>query len=99
MIKFDVCVYIHVIFKVLQLQTYTVEELRWLRWFECHYITGWGNTLVKLYCVDNEHLMPHDLRRDPAHPRHLHHGKSILLQQVFQRKVNVYLSRSKLPSR
>jgi len=24
---------------------------------ECHFITGNGNILVKLYCVDNEHLM------------------------------------------
>ena len=56
---------------------------------EAHFITGKGNILVKLYCVDNEHLM-----------RTIFDGilriqgiatteTNISLQEVFQREVNI----------
>ena len=56
---------------------------------ECHFITGAGNILAKLYCVDNEHLM-----------RTIFDGilriqgiatteTNISLQEVFQREVNI----------
>ena len=56
---------------------------------KAHFITGKGNILVKLYCVDNEHLM-----------RTIFDGilriqgiatteTNISLQEVFQREVNI----------
>ena len=73
-----------------QLLKKTVEELRKVpEIVECHFITGNGNILVKLYCVDNEHLM-----------RTIFDGilriqgiatteTNISLQEVFQREVNI----------
>ena len=73
-----------------QLLKQTVEELRKIpEIVEAHFITGKGNILVKLYCVDNEHLM-----------RTIFDGilrirgiatteTNISLQEVFQREVNI----------
>ena len=55
---FDVCAHISITLKDPQLLQQTVEELRKVpEIVEAHFITGNGNILVKLYCVDNEHLM------------------------------------------
>jgi Lrp/AsnC family transcriptional regulator for asnA, asnC and gidA len=36
----------------------TVERLKEIpEIVECHYITGSYNLMVKIYCIDNEHLM------------------------------------------
>ena len=56
---------------------------------ECHFITGQGNILVKLYCFDNEHLMrtifDGILRIQGVSTTETY----ISLQEVFQRQVNV----------
>ena len=58
MMGFDVCAHISITLKDPQLLKQTVEELRKIpEIVEAHFITGKGNILVKLYCVDNEHLM------------------------------------------
>ena len=55
---FDVCAYINITLKDPQLLKPTVENLKEVpEIVECHFVTGKGNILVKLYCVDNEHLM------------------------------------------
>ena len=90
MMGFDVCAHIIITLKDPQLLKKTVEELRKVpEIVECHFITGNGNILVKLYCVDNEHLM-----------RTIFDGilriqgiatteTNISLQEVFQREVNI----------
>ena len=90
MLGFDVCAHISITLKDPQLLKKTVEELRKVpEIVECHFITGNGNILVKLYCVDNEHLM-----------RTIFDGilriqgiatteTNISLQEVFQREVNI----------
>ena len=90
MMGFDVCAHISITLKDPQLLKKTVEELRKVpEIVECHFITGNGNILVKLYCVDNEHLM-----------RTIFDGilriqgiatteTNISLQEVFQREVNI----------
>ena len=82
--------HISITLKDPQLLKKTVEELRKVpEIVECHFITGNGNILVKLYCVDNEHLM-----------RTIFDGilriqgiatteTNISLQEVFQREVNI----------
>lgn len=58
MMGFDVCAYVNISLKDPQLMAHTVEELKAVpEVVECHFITGSGNLLAKLYCVDNEHLM------------------------------------------
>lgn len=55
---FDVCAYINITLKDPQMIKPTVERLKEISEIvECHFVTGGGNILVKLYCVDNEHLM------------------------------------------
>ena len=58
MMGFDVCAHISITLKDPQLLKQTVEQLKEIpEIVEAHFITGSGNILVKLYCVDNEHLM------------------------------------------
>ena len=90
MMGFDVCAHISITLKDPQLLKQTVEQLKEIpEIVEAHFITGSGNILVKLYCVDNEHLM-----------RTIFDGilriqgiatteTNISLQEVFQREVNI----------
>ena len=90
MMGFDVCAHISITLKDPQLLKKTVEELRKVpEIVECHFITGNGNILVKLYCVEHEPLM-----------RTIFDGilriqgiatteTNISLQEVFQREVNI----------
>ena len=55
---FDVCAYISIRVSDLTRQQDTVELLKQIpEIVECHYITGSYNLMVKIYCLDNEHLM------------------------------------------
>ena len=58
MLGFDVCAYIGIRLQDVSILMQTVDRLKQIpEIVECHFITGNGNILVKLYCVDNEHLM------------------------------------------
>ena len=55
---FDVCAFISIRVSDITQQQDTVERLKESpEIVECHYITGAYNLMVKLYCIDNEHLM------------------------------------------
>ena len=55
---FDVCAFISIRVSDITQQEDTVERLKEIpEIVECHYITGSYNLMVKLYCLDNEHLM------------------------------------------
>ena len=87
---FDVCAIIGIRVSDPTMNLDTVEALRRIpEIVECHFITGQYNILIKLYCVDNEHLM-----------RTIFDGilriqgiatteTNISLQEVFQREVNI----------
>ena len=91
MMGFDVCAHISITLKDPQLLQKTVDQLKEVpEIVECHFIAGGtGNILVKLYCVDNEHLMhtifDNILRIQGVSATETH----ISLQEVFQRQVNV----------
>lgn len=90
MLGFDVCAHISITLKDPQLLKQTVEHLKEVpEIVECHFITGQGNILVKLYCLDNEHLMrtifDGILRIQGVSTTKTY----ISLQEVFQRQVNV----------
>lgn len=90
MLGFDVCAHISITLKDPQLLKQTVEHLKEVpEIVECHFITGQGNILVKLYCLDNEHLMrtifDGILRIQGVSTTETY----ISLQEVFQRQVNV----------
>lgn len=89
-IGFDVCAHINVILKDMQLQQQTVERLKEIpEIVEAHFITGKGNLLVKVYCVDNEHLMRTIFDGILRIPGVVSTETNISLQEVFQRQVNV----------
>ena len=55
---FDVCAFISIRVSDITQQQDTVERLKEIpEIVECHYITGSYNLMVKIYCIDNEHLM------------------------------------------
>ena len=55
---FDVCAFISIRVSDITRQQDTVEQLKGIpEIVECHYITGSYNLMVKIYCLDNEHLM------------------------------------------
>ena len=55
---FDVCAFISIRVSDITRQQDTVELLKKIpESVECHYITGSYNLMVKIYCLDTEHLM------------------------------------------
>jgi len=89
-IGFDVCAHINVTLKDMQLQQQTIERLKEIpEIVEAHFITGKGNLLIKVYCVDNEHLMRTIFDGILRIPGVVSTETNISLQEVFQRQVNV----------
>lgn len=87
---FDVCAFISIRVSDLTRQQDTVELLRNIpEIVECHYITGSYNLMVKLYCVDNEHLMrtifDHILQVQGVSSTQTY----ISLNESFQREIHV----------
>ena len=90
MMGFDVCAYISITLKHPQLLKPTVENLKEVpEIVECHFITGKGNILVKIYCVDNEHLMQTLFEGILRIPGIATTETTISLEESFQRQVNV----------
>lgn len=89
---FDVCAHISITMKDPQLLQQTVEELKTVpEIVECHFITGKGNILIKMYCVDNEHLMRTVFDRILRIPGISSTETSLSLQELFQRSMSLDL--------
>ncbi len=90
MLGFDVCAHIRITMKDPQLLQKTVELLKEIpEIVECHFITGSGNILVKMYCVDNEHLM-HTLFNGILRIQGVVSTEtSLSLQELFQRQIDI----------
>lgn len=55
---FDVCAFVGIRVQDPTMGVTTVEQMRKIpEIVECHFITGEYNLLIKVYCVDNDHLM------------------------------------------
>lgn len=55
---YDVCAFVGVQLSGPEMCESVIENFKNMREIvECHFITGRNTLLVKLYCVDNEHLM------------------------------------------
>ena len=90
MMGFDVCAHISITLMDPQLLKQTVEHLKNVpEIVECHFITGKGNIFVKLYCLDNEHLMRTIFDRILLIQGVATTETDISLQGVFQRQVNI----------
>ncbi|MEG0498441.1 MAG: Lrp/AsnC ligand binding domain-containing protein [Alistipes sp.] len=87
---FDVCAHISICLSDPQLFTQTMERLKDVpEIVECHFITGTYNILVKLYCLDNEHLMRTIFDGILRIPGVSTTQTYISLQEAFQRQVSV----------
>ena len=87
---FDVCAYINITLKAPQMIKPTVERLKEISEIvECHFVTGGGNILVKLYCVDNEHLMQTIFEGILRIQGVAATETTISLDESFQRQVNI----------
>lgn len=87
---FDVCAHISIRIKDPQELTQTIDQLKMVpEIVEGHFITGAYNILVKLYCLDNEHLMRTIFDSILRIPSVSTTETSISLNEVFQRQVNV----------
>ncbi|MBE6210675.1 MAG: Lrp/AsnC family transcriptional regulator [Rikenellaceae bacterium] len=87
---FDVCAFISIRIQDPQLQLRTVEELKRIpEIVECHFITGTYNVMVKLYCVDNDHLMKTIFNCILPVPGVSTTQTYISLNEAFQRQVHV----------
>ena len=58
MLGFDVCAFVNLRIQDPMLSTSVAERIKLIpEVVECHFITGTYNAMLKLYCVDNDHLM------------------------------------------
>lgn len=98
MMGFDVCAHVSITLRDPKLLSEAIEELKKVpEIVECHFITGAGNILAKLYCVDNEHLM-RTIFDGILHIQGLASTETMIsLQEVFQREINIDFSRSDAP--
>ena len=87
---FDVCAFISIRISDNSLQMQTVEKLKHIpEIVECHFITGTYNVMVKLYCVDNDHLMSTSFDSRLSIPGILSTQTYISLNESFSRQVYI----------
>ena len=87
---FDVCALIGVRLSDPAMYDNTVAALRAIpEVVECHFITGEYNMMLKVYCLDNEHLMHTLFERILAINGILKTETFISLVQAFTRQVDV----------
>ena len=91
MLGFDVCAHIGIRLNDPQLLSQTMDRLKEVpEIVECHFITGNGNILVKMYCVDNEHLM-HTIFNGILRIQGVASTEtSLSLQELFQRQIDIH---------
>lgn len=87
---FDVCAFISIRIQDPKLQLQVVEKLKHIpEIVECHFVTGTYNVMVKLYCVDNDHLMKTIFEGILPVPGISTTQTYISLDETFQRQVYV----------
>ena len=87
---FDVCALIGITVLDPKHLMQTMEKLKEIpEIVECHFITGNFNILIKLYCLDNEHLMRTLFEGILRIPGISTTQPFISLDEAFQRQVNV----------
>ncbi len=90
LLGFDVCAYINITLKDTQLLQTTIRELEKIpEIVEAHVISGKGNIQVKLYCIDNDHLMRTIFDSVLRIQGVASTETTISLQEVFSRPLNL----------
>lgn len=87
---FDVCAIVGIRISDPTRNFETVEKLLEMKEIvECHFITGKYNILIKIYCLDNEHLMNTIFKGVLGIPWVSNTETFISLTQAFSRQVDV----------
>ncbi|MCL2561094.1 MAG: Lrp/AsnC ligand binding domain-containing protein [Rikenellaceae bacterium] len=87
---FDMCAFIGVKISDASMNYETVKRLQEVpEVVECHFTTGKYNILIKIYCVDNTHLMNTLFNRILNIPSVADTETFISLSEVFSRQVEV----------
>lgn len=87
---FDVCAILGLRIADPQMHSSTIETLKSVpEVVECHFITGDYNMMMKLYCVDNEHLMRTLFDKILPIPGVLKTETYISLGEIFSRQIDV----------
>ena len=97
MLGFDVCAFVNIRIQDPQMSVSVVEKIKHIHEVvECHFITGNYTLMVKLYCVDNEHLM-HTIFDGILHIQGVSSTQTyISLDESFQREPYIeYLDENK----
>lgn len=97
MLGFDVCAFVNIRIQDPQMSVSVVEKIKHIpEIVECHFITGNYTLMVKLYCVDNEHLM-HTIFDGILHIQGVSSTQTyISLDESFQREPYIeYLDENK----
>lgn len=95
---FDMCAIIGIKVSDASMNYETVKRLKDVpEVTECHFITGKYNILIKLYCVDNTHLMKTIFDNILSIPWIADTETFISLSEVFSRQVDVDIMREEQP--
>lgn len=87
---FDVCAIVGIRIAELKMSSSTVEALTNVpEVVECHFITGEYNMMMKMYCIDNEHLMHTLFDKILPIPGVIKTETFISLMEAFSRQIDV----------
>lgn len=87
---FDVCAIVGIRIAEPQMSDKTVQSLKDVAEIvECHFITGEYNMMMKLYCLDNEHLMRTLFDKILPIPGVIKTETFISLKEAFSRQIDV----------
>ena len=90
MLGFDVCAFVNLGIQDPMMSTSVAEKIKHIpEVVECHFITGTYNVMVKLYCLDNDHLMKTIFNCILPVPGVSTTQTYISLNEAFQRQVHV----------
>ena len=100
-IGLNVCAYVNISISEANKYREVIASLKKIpEIVECHFVTGTALVLVKIYCLDNDHLMEVLLNTIQKVPYVQSTNTMISLEQAFERQVwvNDY-KREKVPSK
>lgn len=93
---YDVCAFVGVQLNKPDLRSKAIELLEYIHEVvECHFITGRNSMLLKMYCVNNDHLMDVIVKKIQQIPGVSHTETFLSLDEPFnQREVDILEQKS-----
>lgn len=90
MLGFDVCAFVNLNIQDPMMSSSIAERIKLIpEIVECHFVTGTYAVMVKLYCVDNEHLMRTIFDNILRIPGVINTQTYISLNEIFSREPHI----------